>query len=374
MKNSTEPAGTDESSRLSMERAEALRADPSLPWEEIAMDLARRHGYTPDGLCFRDPRDNMPVVYNAARARRPHDNRPDSVDPEGDTGDSSCVVCAGRMTPIVDIALLSEGFTFINFNLYPMVLPMEVSGTANTGGDTAGTTGLPGPVRGLHLIQWTSSVHTEDWHTMSGPDRLVVISRLARLERRLAERYPFVTIIKNYGHLVGGSLVHGHQQIGATHTEPLRAQSNRDFFRREGRTVAAELNRQARGKGLILREYSTGTLSVHPWMRRPYEMVYTVTDCSHSRLHHLAAGELQDLADALSAGIDIMMKILPRTGRQEAYNVVFNAGPSGSHDGLYVEFLPYTQETGGFEHSGLYVCQGTPELCHSVIRSDILGP
>jgi hypothetical protein len=27
---------------------------------------------------------------------------------------------------------------------------------------------------------------------------------------------------------------------------------------------------------------------------------------------------------------------------------------------LYFEFLPYTQEMGGFEHLGLYLCQGNP--------------
>ncbi len=346
--------------QLDRERAEALRADPHRSWEEIAVDLARHQHYAPDGTYLRDPRDDMPIVYNAARAYRPHDNRPDTAASGDSPTRSECVVCSGRMTPIIDIAELSEGFTFINFNLYPMVLP------APTG--TPSETGAANRIVGLHLLQWTSSVHGTDWDNLPSEDRLTAISRLAALERQLSEGHPYITIIKNYGHLVGGSLVHGHQQIGATDTESLRARQNRLFCQREGHTVSAKIGADARNQGLVVKEFPTGTLSVHPWMRRPYEMVYTVTDDGPSRLHHLSTEQLQDLADALGLGIGIMMKIFPGIKREPAYNIVFNTGQSGNHSGIYVEFLPYTQETGGFEHSGLYICQGTPELCHSVIN------
>jgi hypothetical protein len=44
-------------------------------------------------------------------------------------------------------------------------------------------------------------------------------------------------------------------------------------------------------------------------------------------------------------------------GREAAYNIITH---NGSGSGLYFEFLPYTQELGGFEHLGLYLCQGNP--------------
>ena len=83
---------------------------------------------------------------------------------------------------------------------------------------------------GLHFLQWTSSQHDQDWHTLSLDDGLIVLQRLAALEQKLlyeseelmppSEMPPrkpthgFVSIIKNYGQLAGGSLAHGHQQIG----------------------------------------------------------------------------------------------------------------------------------------------------------------
>jgi hypothetical protein len=40
---------------------------------------------------------------------------------------------------------------------------------------------------------------------------------------------------------------------------------------------------------------------------------------------------------------------------------------------LYFEFLPYTQEMGGFEHLGLYLCQGNPKECAHIARELLEG-
>ena len=45
--------------------------------------------------------------------------------------------------------------------------------------------------------------------------------------------------------------------------------------------------------------------------------------------------------------------------------MIINNGPGA---GLYVEFLPYTQETGGVEHLGLLVCQELPERAAARLR------
>ena len=92
---------------------------------------------------------------------------------------------------------------------------------------------------GLHFLQWTSSHHKVDWHNLPDDDQIIVMQRLAALEKCLLttgdERMPdhvpyggqpthrgFVSIIKNGGHLVGGSLEHGHQQIAYTNIIPKR--------------------------------------------------------------------------------------------------------------------------------------------------------
>ena len=51
------------------------------------------------------------------------------------------------------------------------------------------------------------------------------------------------------------------------------------------------------------------------------------------------------------------LAFMPTMGKPTAYNVTVSNGPGA---GLYCEFLPYTQETGGFEHLGLWVCQDNP--------------
>jgi hypothetical protein len=56
---------------------------------------------------------------------------------------------------------------------------------------------------------------------------------------------------------------------------------------------------------------------------------------------------------------------MPQVGRELAYNVIANNGPGA---GLYFEFLPYTQEIGGVEHLGLFVCQELPARAAARLR------
>lgn len=350
-------------SGLSRERAAELQVSGSLT--DVARQLAAEGDYRPEGRCVTDPRDGTRILYNAARARRPHDNRPledrapvAPAAPAAPGPGENCVVCAGQTTPIIDIASLSRGFTFVNFNLYPMVVPEG----ASPGEDET-------VAEGLHLLQWTSSIHDQDWQTLSSPDRLVVMQRLAALEKLLVEEGRYVTIIKNYGHLVGGSLVHGHQQIAATNVLPARSERNHRYREEAGETASRTLGNLMEDRHLSLRRFSSGTLGIAPWMRRPYEMVYTVHDDGPRNLFELNDTQLQDLGDALGVATGAMMELFPRIGKEPAYNILFNTGPGA---GIYLEFLPYTQETGGFEHAGLYVCQATPELCHNVYDSIIL--
>jgi hypothetical protein len=61
---------------------------------------------------------------------------------------------------------------------------------------------------------------------------------------------------------------------------------------------------------------------------------------------------------------------MPAIGKPTAYNITVSNGPGA---GLYCEFLPYTQETGGFEHLGLWVCQDTPNRVAPTLRDAIEG-
>ena len=48
---------------------------------------------------------------------------------------------------------------------------------------------------------------------------------------------------------------------------------------------------------------------------------------------------------------------MPRLGRELAYNWIMHEGDIG---GMYIELLPWTQEMGGYEQLGIYLCQGRP--------------
>ncbi len=359
--------------RLSSEKLAALlqnRDVSELSFPELVRLYREEPGladFRPDGDYQIDPRNGERILFNAARARRPHDNRPAAEKPVA-SPERPCVVCQGRTTGIIDVAALSEGVTFINKNLYPLLFPVAEC--------------LPGQVQGLHLLQWTSSLHDRDWHNLPLGDCVVVLERLAALEELLrtsgAEEFPleaanptgeraFVSIIKNYGHLVGGSLAHGHQQIALSNIIPRRFLDNWRFEQEHGETFAAYMLRRNPPE-LLVRDYGPAVLLVSYFMRRPYNMLLILKDVERRYLHELSAVEIEAVAAGWRDAIRAIRDIMPRIGRETAYNVVTHNGPGA---GLYFEFLPYTQEIGGYEQLGLFICQERPENVAAQLRETL---
>ncbi len=328
--------------------------------ELMSLTRAEIDDFLPDGTYGIDPRNGDRVLYHSSRARRPHDNVPEetAVIPE-----RPCVICQGDTTGVIDVAELSEGFTFINKNRFPVLYPFEEEGLAS----------------GVHLLQWTSSEHDKDWHNMPLADRVVVMERLAALERTLlagAEQLepsgraglaPAVVIIKNYGHLVGGSLVHGHQQIALSNLMPRHFQDNARFEDQCGEAFSEYMLRET-PQSLVIADYGPAVLLVPAFMRRPYAMMLFVKRSRRRYLHELAEEELEAVAKGWHDGIRAIREVMPAIGRDIAYNVITNNGPGA---GLYFEFLPYTQEIGGVEHLGLFVCQELPERAAATLRQII---
>ena len=310
--------------------------------------------YLPDGICRVDPRNGNRILYHSSRGRRPHDNVPEGG---SDIPERPCAICEGRTTGVIDVADLSEGFTFINKNLYPVLYPLEQAGAA----------------AGLHFLQWTSSQHDRDWHNMGLADRVVVMERLAALEETLlggskalgaARERGYVVIVKNYGHLVGGSLMHGHQQIAFSNVMPRHFQDNARYQREHGETFSETMLRET-PEGLIVKDYGPALLMVPPFMRRPYDMMLLLKDAGKAYLHQLDGAELEAVAEGWHDAIRAIRMVMPSLGREIAYNVVTSNGPGA---GLTFDFLPYTQEIGGVEHLGLFVCQELPETAAERLR------
>jgi hypothetical protein len=335
----------------------------------VALAREEIDDFLPDGVYRIDPRNGDRILYHSSRGGRPHDNIPESM---AEIPERECIICEGRTTGVIDVAELSQGFTFINKNLFPVLYPFEGEGLAS----------------GLHFLQWTSSYHDRDWHNMPLRDRVVVLERLAALERTLlagADELPavgaetdrldlegmagaFVVIIKNYGRLVGGSLIHGHQQIAFSNVMPRHFRDNARFEQRHGEPFSEYMMRETPSE-LIIKDYGPAILLVPPFMRRPYDMMLLLKETSRRYLHQLGGEELEAVAEGWHDGIRAVREIMPRVGREIAYNVITNNGPGA---GLYFEILPYTQEIGGVEHLGLFVCQELPDRAAARLREIIL--
>jgi galactose-1-phosphate uridylyltransferase len=361
--------------------AQILRTEDieTLPFSELLRSFREEITKSlPDGVCQVDPRNGDRILFASARTRRPHDNLPEPAN--GREAERVCTICQGNTTGVIDVADLSEGFTFINKNLYPILYPWEASRVMMDKVDHD-----PGPrgrmACGLHFIQWTSSLHDKDWHNMPLADCIVVMQRLAALERKLLtgsqEIFPsveswgdrsdnrcFVLIIKNHGHLVGGSIAHGHQQIACSNILPQRFRDGWRFEQDHGETFSTYLIRENPADFLV-RDYGSAVLLVPYFMRRPYDMMLLMKDASKKHLHELTEIEIEAVAEGWHDAIRAIRAIMPTIGRETAYNVVTHNGPGA---GLYFEFLPYVQEIGGAEHLGLFICQGNPKSVTGQIR------
>ena len=356
-----------------------------LAFSDLVGTIERQSGmaqFAPDGVCQIDPRNGDRVLFNTARARRPHDNRPTESKVECCAGGPPrCVIGEGKTTTAIDVRRLSDGCTFINKNLFPMLYPKEAPGlespqTVNGKLSSRGMTAF-----GLHFLQWTSSHHDRDWHNMPLDDLKIVMERLGALEKKLlegeADRMPdnsewgdapgrraFVSIIKNYGRLVGGSLAHGHQQIVVSSVMPRRFLDNLKFENQHGERFTKYLLRE-NPVHLTVRDYGKAALVVPYFMKRPYDMLLVIKDTSRRYIHELSAEEREQAARGWHDATRMILEVMPRVGREPAFNVTTHSGPGA---GLYFEFLPYTQETGGYEQLGLFICQGNPKDCAANLR------
>jgi galactose-1-phosphate uridylyltransferase len=341
--------------------------------------------YIPDGIAQIDPRNGDRVVFNSARSQRPHDNRPSEQAHLATASQKDCIICDGNTTGIVDLADLSQGFTFINKNRFPMLFPELTNSQQVSIGSRSDTPRTHGQeTHGFHFLQWTSSIHNHDWHNMPQIDRIVVLKRLAALEKHLLTitsgtakngsqqdssdlSLRYVSIIKNYGHLVGGSLIHGHQQIVVSNVMPRRILNHQQFKSHQSEVFSAFMLRE-NPPDLLVHDFGPAMLLVPYFMRRPFDLFLLLKDVGKRYVFELDELELAAVADGWHEAIRAIQLIMPQIGKETAYNVITNNGPG---TGLYFEFLPYTQETGGFEHLGLYSCQGNPNDAADVYRKFI---
>lgn len=174
----------------------------------------------------------------------------------------------------------------------------------------------------------------------------------------------FVSIIKNVGAQVGGSLAHGHQQIIYSNIMPSQTYNNWRFFKRQGLRFSDYI-RQTSPDTLVVKDLGEAIVLVPYFMKRPYWAMVVLKNAQKQFVHDLNEAECLAIVEGWSKLAAAYSDTLPGMGREVAYNVLLHTGPGA---GLYLEFLPYTQETGGYEQLGLWVCQEDPESAASTLR------
>lgn len=358
-----------------IELADCGEATANQLLDAVRRDKAIRK-HRPEGDVRVDPRDGMPIVYSMARAKRPHDARPAEDGGGLVTSDAAtCPVCQGQTTGILDVAKAGPGVTFINKNLFPVMFPER--GKAPPELFARRALASQQKAVGGHYLQWTSDVHDIDLHNASPRHVEVVFERLAAFERALlttGEALPavphrgerlhgYVGIIKNRGRAVGGSLVHGHQQVVHTNVRPLRTQQHMEFLAREGRGAAAWL-RDETPEALVLADLGGARWLTPFCLRRVLQTVVVPDHPTATYLHELPKKHLRALARGVRLACRAATELMPTLGREVAYNLLVHNGPIG---GVYVELLPWTQQYGGYEQLGVFLVQGTPEYSHELI-------
>ncbi|TCS40211.1 hypothetical protein [Reinekea marinisedimentorum] len=333
-------------------------------------------GQASEDLCQLDPRDGTMIIYAEHRARRPneHEQKPAST-----SGVKPCPICTEDLTAIVDYAPLSEGFTFISQNMYPVLYPtvhtedLHLKAPLYDDPDHLGRAAF-----GLHLLQWTSSVHSNDWHNMPTEDLFITLSRLAALENKLlftCEDYMpiscetdgargYLSIIKNYGPDAGASLSHGHQQIAYSNIMPQRTFNNARFFDRHNRTFCSYMH-EHNPENLTVAEEGSAKVIIPYYMRRPYNLMILL-DTQSNHLSKQTSGQLWDLTRAIQKVIKSLHLLLPSMGKSVSFNMAIHTGPRCE---LYVEFFPIVQALGGYERIGLWISQLTPRSAASRFKA-----
>lgn len=327
----------------------------------IIMEEPKLKENLPENLYTVNPLDGTKIVFNSKRAHRPRRYATEAHENAEHSGENASFIVRGDTTRAIDSADLSEGFTFINFNLFPVFQP----GRDEQASDSSHK-GYTNPIEGIHFLQWTSNYQSRDWHNMPLEDCIIVLQRVSALEKALlADRERHIYFFKNFGNKVGGSIPHGHQQIGCSDV-PGTVTDNLISFEKEKGVPFSRYVLDNNSADLTVFEYESAVLLIPYFMKRPYSMMLLVKDSGKRRLHELQHEEQRDIARGWKDGIILMRSMMRQIGRDIAFNITAHTGPGC---GIYFDFLPYTQETGGFEHLGMYVCQGCPFDCAEDLRN-----
>ncbi|HOK39773.1 MAG TPA: hypothetical protein PLD27_01860 [bacterium] len=325
-----------------------------------------------------DPRNEDKIIFCPERIKRYKSTK--KIKKE--EAKQQCEICEGKTTPIIWQEKLSENdVTFINENLYPAII--SLNNEENEEVVLRSIYEQKYKISGLHFINWLSSIHTKDFHNMSVDDANVILKMIAEFEMYLLhsedsnlpisqsikdnKHYGYVSIIKNCGKYAGSTIEHPHIQIIHSNIIPRTIEQDTKFLILNKISFIEYIEKIKKDELKILEdEYIKAVIPY--FMKRPYHIIIYPKDTVSANLHELTIEEIKSFATFLCKIIGGLKKIFENANIELSYNLLFHTGPVGT---LYIELLPYLQTNGGYEQSGLYICDSTPEICKNQIIKEM---
>ena len=117
---------------------------------------------------------------------------------------------------------------------------------------------------------------------------------------------------------------------------------------------------------LIIKEYDTVRVITPMYLEKPFGAVILAKQKKKKSLS--PSGSNEDLAMAISDMTNSLSEIMGERGMEFAYNLVFHTDYIGP---MYVELLPCTQITAGFEKAGVGICQSSPLASTNVYKGKL---
>ncbi len=263
-----------------------------------------------------------------------------------------CPICKGETTPVLFYEELPSGnYAFVNENMYPALVPEGIPNVADHND----------LLKGVHLLVWPTNKH-KDIHQIMPDDHAVTFQIFSTLEDILRKRYPNnatewnMEVIKNTGKPVGSSIDHGHYQVIFVNKQTKKTQKDKRFLCDYGKSFASHLLRNA-SRELRVKSYNSVEVVIPYYMRRPLTSVIIPKEDVTS-FGDLTKEQCEDFARATSFVAHRFSTLMPKMGKEFAYNLVFHTGPIGR---MYIEAMPYTQPDGGLEKIAVNLCQSSPE-------------
>lgn len=323
-----------------------LAVPPPKTWNDYTKIMKENINCEPESFEV-DPRDGSYTIFVPGRMKRPQEHEAKVPDNKKVEDKKDCPICQTKTTPVVKLEKISTGYAFVNENLFPIIGPDEIGNPSNS-------------ISGLHFLVWPNSNHCKI-QDMEPEDYSKTFKLFRDLENDLLMDGIYTNIIKNTGKIAGASLSHEHFQISFCNFMQPTLRRDLDFESSRGESFVNYLLRENSSELFISNTGQVETL-IPRFMKRPYDVVLTMSN--KNKFGDFSDEDCLNFATEMRRTLKSLSKVMEtHYNAPLEYNILIHTGGE-----MYAEIFPCTQSNGGFERSGVYVCQASPKLCADILK------